>query len=182
MRRRGHTIIELSLVIVLLGVLMMTLLADGALMARQHAALAGHADDLRAAVRHVDLLAREVRCAAGLLPRSPDGAVRLGARALVTRTADGGALALSVEPTPDAARPHLLLRRYGPTGALVAREDLGLAGDLTLTYDAPRAAEVKAITIDLTLTPRGGRAAPPTLSTRALVRGDVGGAVEEGAR
>ncbi len=168
MRRRGHTLIELNVVVVLVAVLTLTVLGDGALMARQHRELAGHADDLRAAARHVDLLAREVRCAAALLPRTPDGGVKLGARALVTRAPDGSALALSVEPGPEG-RPHLVRRRYGRAGQPLGEEDLGPAGELTLTYDAPRAAEVTAITIDLTLTPRGGRAQPPTLSTRAIV-------------
>jgi hypothetical protein len=161
------------LVVAMVGVLLLTVTTDAVVMANHHRELAGHADDLRAAAEQVDLLARETRCAAALVGRTPDGAVRLGAGALVTRANDGGTLALSVEPGAAGHRARLVRRRYDAAGALRLKEDLGPVGALTLRFDGARASEVSAVTIDLALPSRTGAAPPPTLSTRALVGGEV---------
>ncbi len=170
-RRGGWTLVELMFVVTALSALTVTLLADASLLAGQQEALAGHADDLRVAADACDRLAREVRVARALASRTPDGAVRLGARALVTRAADGTVTALALEG--DAPRRRLVRLVYAPAGARVLREDLGEVGDLTLRFDAPRVDEVTAVTLDVTLPSRGGRGAPPVLSTRALVGGEV---------
>lgn len=172
MSRRGTSILELMVTTTLFMVLCVTLLADAGRVARQHEELAGHADDLGAAVAACDALAREVRLGRALVAATPDRAVRLGARALVAQAHDGAVVALSLEG--DGPRRALVRRRWDPRGRLVATEGLGALGDLTLRFDAPRPADVRAVTIDVTLPARGGPAAPPVLSTRALVGGEVG--------
>ncbi len=97
--------------------------------------------------------------------------MRLGARALITRAADGGVTALALEG--DGARRRLVRTTYSASGRRLRRDDLGEVGDLTLRFDAGRAEDVKAVTFDVTLPARGGRGAPPVLSTRALVGGEV---------
>lgn len=172
-RQRGTSLVEVMLVISMTAVLFMTVIQDAIVTGSHHRELAGHADDLRASIEQVDVLARETRCAVGLLARTPDDAVRLGARALVVRAADGGTLALSIEPGARHMRPRLVRRRYAPSGVLLARDDLGPVGELTLRFDAARASEVTAVTIDLVLPARTGPATPPALSTRALVGGEA---------
>ncbi|MCO5171116.1 MAG: hypothetical protein M9894_32740 [Planctomycetes bacterium] len=171
-RRGGHSLLELQVSVTLFMVLCLTLLADTGRLARQHQELAGHADDLGAATAACDALAGEVRRGRALVAASPDRAVRLGARALVTRAHDGAVVALSLEG--DGPRRALVWRRWDPRGRLVATERLGALGDLTLRFDAGRPADVRAVTIDVALPARGGPAAPPVLSTRALVGGEVG--------
>jgi len=173
-RQRGSSIVEMMLVVSMVGVLLTTVITDAIVIANHHKELAGHADDLRVSIEQCDVLARETRCAVALVARTPDGAVTLGARALVARTADGGTLAVSIEPGARAMRQRLVRRRYAASGGLVARDDLGPVGELTLRFDAQRASEVTAVTIDLVLAPRSGPATPPSLSTRALVGGEAG--------
>lgn len=170
-RTRGWSLVELMFVITGAAALTVTLLQDALLLARQQEALAGHADDLRVAADACDRLAREVRVARALAARTPDGRLRLGASTLVTRGADGGVTALTLEgPAP---RRRLVRTTYAPTGPRVLREDLGVVGDLTLRFDAASVDAVGAVTIDVALPSRGGRGAPPVLSTRALVGGEV---------
>ncbi|MBX3471452.1 MAG: hypothetical protein KF878_31755 [Planctomycetes bacterium] len=169
--RGGWTLTELMVVLVASAAVSVTLMQD-ALRARRHQAeLAGHADDLRVAVDACDLLAREVRVARALAARTPGGAVRLGARALVARGPDGRVTALTLEG--DGPRRRLVRTVFGPSGRRLGREDLGAVGDLTLRFDAAQADAVTAVMIEVRLPARGGAGAPPVLATRALVGGEV---------
>lgn len=170
-RTQGWSLVEVMFVVTASAALTVTLLQDAFFLARQQETLAGHADDLRVATDACDRLAREVRVARALASRTPDGRLRLGASALVTLGADGAVTALTLEGS--APRRRLVLTRYAPTGRRVLREDLGAIGDLTLRFDATSVEAVGAVTIDVRLPSRGGRGAPPVLSTRALVGGEV---------
>ncbi len=170
---RRVTLIELVVAIGLVVLLTLSVLPLGTRLAAQHRQMTAYVDDLAACVRAIDRVALEVRQAARLAARTPDGAIAHGPSALVLVRPDGGYVAFQL--AGDGPARALVQLTYPARGGAARRERLAVADALTLRFDARRPEEIRAVALDLALPRRRAGKAPALLSTRALVgSGEVG--------